>query len=155
MKKFTKLAAVFAALVLAWACFVACSNGDDDSSSDSGSNPSSTSISVEALQGLWLDDDKDGSEGWWIQGNILYPAKKKDGKYIYEEDDPSEFSISGNTISFSTNDISVKAELKIDGDTVTFKYNFDGEEDEEVLKKIDAIPEKKIKGTPGGEEEEK
>lgn len=33
MKKFTKLAAVFAALVLAWACFVACSNGDEDDSS--------------------------------------------------------------------------------------------------------------------------
>lgn len=37
MKKFAKLAAVFAALVLALSCFVACSNGDDDS------NPPQTS----------------------------------------------------------------------------------------------------------------
>ncbi len=30
MKKFTNLVAVFAAMILALSCFVACSNGDDD-----------------------------------------------------------------------------------------------------------------------------
>lgn len=162
MKKFTKLAAVFAALVLAWACFVACSNsssdsgsnGADDSSSnsgsDSGSNSGSTTISVQALQGLWLDKNENGGEGWWIKDNILYPAIMRNGKYIYEEDEPSEFSISGNTINCSINGFSVKIEPKINGDTLTLKYTYNGEEDEEVLKKINAIPNKNI-STPGGE----
>ncbi len=43
MKKFAKLAAVLAALVLALSCFVACSSGDDDDG-DSPSNPSNPSI---------------------------------------------------------------------------------------------------------------
>lgn len=147
------MVAVFAALVLAWACFVACSNsssdsgsnGADDSSSnsgsDSGSNSGSTTISVQALQGLWLDKNENGGEGWWIQGNKLYPAEKKSGKYIYA-DDPLDFSISGNTINYAIENEAREMQAEIKGDTLTVKYNEDGKNYTDVYKKINDTPTK-------------
>lgn len=167
MKKFTKLAAVFAALVLAWACFVACSNsssdsgsnGADDSSSnsgsnagsnsssnsnsgsDSGSNPSSTPISVQALQGLWIENGT--TEGWWIQGTTLYPVEKKNEKYIYEEAAALNFSISGNTINYSIENEAREMQAEINGDTLTLKYKEGKTSYTDTYKKINATPTKK------------
>lgn len=121
MKKFAKLVAVFAALMLAWACFVACSNGDDDngansdsnSDSNSGSNSNSNSgsntgtntgsntgsddASVKALQGLWIEEGSDW--GRYFVGDTMYEAlfDKKAEKYYYCEDG-DKFSVSGTKI---------------------------------------------------------
>lgn len=144
MKKFAKLVAVFAALVLAWACFVACSNSSSDSGSngadDSSSNSGSTTISVQALQGLWIEDG--ATEGWWIQGNKLYPAEKKSGKYIYA-DDPLDFSISGNTINYAIENEAREMQAEIKGDTLTVKYNEGGKNYTDVYKKINDTPTNK------------
>lgn len=121
MKKFAKLVAVFAALMLAWACFVACSNGDDDngtnsdSNSDSnsgsnsnsnsgsntgtnaGSNTGSDTASVKALQGLWIEEGSDW--GRYFVDDTVYEAlfDEKTKKYYYCEDG-NKFSVSGTKI---------------------------------------------------------
>lgn len=51
MKKFKKLAAVFAALVLALSCFVACSNGDDGGSGGGGNGGSTEAPSLQEVAG--------------------------------------------------------------------------------------------------------
>lgn len=147
MKKFTKLAAVFAALVLAWACFVACSNGDEDSSSDSGS----TSISVEALQGLWLDENavKNDIDGMYIIGNTMYRVCLEGEKYYYNEEG-EKFSISGNQIISQSeeDDDDEIIFFEINGDTLTitseYKDSKTGEKKRHVSKynKTNTVPTK-------------
>ncbi len=112
MKKFAKLAAVLAALVLVLPCLVACSNGDDDSGSDS--------ASVQALQGLWISE-----EGWgnYVVGDTMYEAlfDKSNKKYYYNEDG-DKFSVSGNKCIMHYYDGEYDFEFEIKGDTLTVKY---------------------------------
>lgn len=114
MKKFAKLSAVFAALVLALSCFVACSNGDDDSAS------------VQALQGLWIDEktDKNDIDGMYILNNTMYYVCSEGEKYYYDEEG-EKFSISGNQIipQSEDNDDIIFFEINSD-DTLTITYEY-------------------------------
>lgn len=119
MKKFAKLVAVFAALMLAWACFVACSNGDDDNGSDD--------ASVKALQGLWIYE-KDVC-GQYLEGDTFYHAILDGKTWCYDKDDYDKFSVSGNKITVSYYDeeddkyhVYLEADFEINGDTLTLKY---------------------------------
>ena len=134
MKKFAKLVAVFAALMLAWACFVACSNGDDDNGSDD--------ASVKALQGLWIEEGYD--EGVYIVSNTLYDVIVKDGKYYYDKDDSSKFSVSGNKITTYYYDDEGEADFEINGDTLILKILYVSEGEEELEK----FTYKRITGNP-------
>lgn len=134
MKKFAKLVAVFAALMLAWACFVACSNGDDDNGSDD--------ASVKALQGLWIEEGYD--EGVYIVSNTLYDVLVKDGKYYYDKDDSSKFSVSGNKITTYYHDDEGEADFEINGDTLILKILYVSEGEEELEK----FTYKRITGNP-------
>lgn len=103
------MVAVFAALVLAWACFVACSNsssdsgsnGADDSSSnsgsDSGSNSGSTTISVQALQGLWIEKEQ-GQGGIYVVNEKYYLVEVEGNNYSYTEKEGMAFSVDGNKL---------------------------------------------------------
>ncbi len=99
MKRFTKLAAVFAALMLSLACFVACSNGDDSSSAPTGGSASTGNSgsggSATVLEGLWISDDFYG--GYYFVGNKVYSAYRSeiDGRYYYNTEG-REFAIFGN-----------------------------------------------------------
>lgn len=103
------MAAVFAALVLAWACFVACSN----SSSDSGSN----GAAVQALQGLWIDKEGDG---FYFVGNICYDALYYKNYYYCIEGE--EFSISGNKLRIQDYKDVDEYDFTINGNTLNIKY---------------------------------
>ena len=85
MKKFAKLAAVLAALMLALSCFVACSSGDDDDDDDDG-GPS-------VLEGYWATESAIKS-GYYFVGNKMY---RVNAGYYYESQG-IEFSISGDTV---------------------------------------------------------
>lgn len=128
MKKFAKLSAVFAALVLALSCFVACSNGDDDS------------VSVQALQGLWIYE----GEGAYIVGDTFYEAllNKNDGKYYYCKEG-TKFSVSGNKITMYYDEGEYyETDIKINGDKLTMKYY------DEDNKSWEEMTYKKIAETP-------
>lgn len=136
MKKFAKLVAVFAALMLAWACFVACSNGDDDNGSDD--------ASVKALQGLWIEEGSDW--GLYFVGDTVYEAlfDKKAKKYYYCEDG-DKFFVSGNKIiTYYYEEDNEREEVEyfeINRDTLTLKYYGDGEKWEtETYKKMQKTP---------------
>ena len=137
MKKFEKLVAVFAALMLAWACFVACSNGDDDNGSDD--------ASVKALQGLWIEEGYDW--GFYFVGDTVYEAlfDKKAEKYYYCEDG-DKFSVSGTKIIMyyydeEDNECEEEGYFETNGDTLTLKYYGDGEKWEtETYKKMQKTP---------------
>ena len=127
MKKFAKLSAVFAALVLALSCFVACSNGDDDSAS------------VQALQGLWIYEDD--VYGFYIAGNTLYYAILDNTTWCYDKEEADKFSVSGNKITLHFYDEDEYYEdvsyFEINGDTLIFKHydEKDGSLDTDILKK--------------------
>lgn len=131
MKKFAKLVAVFAALMLAWACFVACSNGDDDNGPDD--------ASVKALQGLWIYEDD--VYGFYIAGNTLYYAILDDNTWYYDREYYDKFSVSGNKFTASYYDEGEYSEnvsyFEINGDTLTLKHydEKDGSLDTDILKK--------------------
>lgn len=110
MKKFAKLVALLAALVLVLSCFVACSNGDDGDDADS--------ASVQALQGLWVGED---DYGVYCSGNMLYEALfyRTTGQYYYNKDEAIKFSVSGNKIIIEDEE----AEFAINGDRLTIKYH--------------------------------
>ena len=112
MKKFAKLSAVFAALVLALSCFVACSNGDDDSAS------------VHALQGLWIQDD---DSGFYFENNICYYVWLENNIWYY--DSKGKFSVSGNKIRLYNDEGTEydEADFSINGNKLTLKI--EGEED--------------------------
>lgn len=125
MKKFAKLVAVFAALMLAWACFVACSNGDDDNGPDD--------ASVKALQGLWIEEGYDW--GFYFVGDTVYEAlfDKKAEKYYYCEDG-DKFSVSGTKIIMyyydeEDNECEEEGYFETNGDTLTLKYEYKDEDD--------------------------
>lgn len=121
MKKFTKLAAVFAALVLTWACFVACSNGDDDSSS------------VQALQGLWILED-DNTDGIYIVGNTIYPALfiNNINQAFYNKESGLKFSVSENKIKASGEEMP----FEINGNGLIMSYKEDEDQYIATYKKI-------------------
>ncbi|MDE5581775.1 MAG: lipocalin family protein [Treponemataceae bacterium] len=112
MKKFAKLSAVFAALVLALSCFVACSNGDDDSAS------------VQALQGLWIQDD---DSGFYFENNICYYVWLENNIWYYNS--KGKFSVSGNKIRLYNDEGTEydEADFSINGNKLTLKT--EGEED--------------------------
>ncbi|MDE5776319.1 MAG: lipocalin family protein [Treponemataceae bacterium] len=127
MKKFAKLSAVFAALVLVLSCFVACSNGDDDSAS------------VQALQGLWIYEDD--VYGFYIAGNTLYYAILDNTTWYYDKEEADKFSVSGNKITLHYYDEDKYYEdvsyFEINGDTLILKHydEKDGSLDTDILKK--------------------
>lgn len=129
MKKFAKLSAVFAALVLVLSCFVACSNGDDDSAS------------VQALQGLWIDEnaDKNDIDGMYILNNTVYMVCSEDEKYYYDEEG-DKFSISGNQILSENNDDIIFFEINGDKLTITSKDKKTGEDDVSKYNKKNTVP---------------
>lgn len=148
MKKFTKLAAVFAALVLAWACFVACSNsssdsgsnGADDSSSgsDSGSNPSS----VQALQGLWILENNEG--GIYVVNKKYYLVDVEENNYSYTEKEGMDFSVDGNKlITHYEGEEDDVSEFAIKDNELTLTYVEKGNPVTDTYKKINATPTKK------------
>ena len=135
MKKFEKLVAVFAALMLAWACFVACSNGDDDNGSDD--------ASVKALQGLWIYEDD--FDGYYIEGNTLYYAILDDKTWCYDEEDYDQFFVSGNKFTISYYDdgkhYEDESDFEINGDTLILKYyDEEGSRCTDTLKKSTEKP---------------
>lgn len=127
MKKFVKLAAVFAALVLALSCFVACSSDDGDDES--------------ALEGLWYYDEGEGS---YVVGNKMYSVFYVNGEYYYIEDDATEFTVSGNEITWKYEDgYTEKSSFEISGNKLTVTYYYeDGEEDKVTLTKVNEKPKK-------------
>lgn len=131
MKKFVKLTAVFAALVLALSCFVACSSDDDDES---------------VLAGLWIDED---GYGLYIVGNKMCEAYHEGDKYYYIEEYAIEFTVSGNEITakFETDEgqqYTEKAIFKISGNKLTLTYyDDDGTKDDTVVaEKVNKKPTK-------------
>ena len=149
MKKFAKLTAVFTALVLALSCFVACSNGDDDSDS----------AAVKSLQGLWsfkrsyyesndetYEPSKEYEQGFYFSGNMVYAFIGQDGKYYYD-DEGYKFSVSGNTLVIhfedEEDDDKWEADFEINGDTLTL-YTVDKKvgKEVEIYKKVNSTPTK-------------
>lgn len=125
MKKFMKLAAVFAALVLALSCFVACSSDDDDGDDS-------------ALAGLWIEEDDDFGEGFYVVGNKMYDAYYINGKYYYVAENPSEFTVNENEITFRYEDgYTEKCTFEIIGDTSTIIWS---ESDVFISKKVNKKP---------------
>ena len=149
MKKFAKLTAVFTALVLALSCFVACSNGDDDSDS----------AAVQSLQGLWsfkgayyesndetYEPSEDYEEGFYFSVNMVYEFIGQDGKYYYD-DEGYKFSVSGNTLVIhfedEEDDDKWEADFEINSDTLTL-YTVDKKvgKEVEIYKKVNSTPTK-------------
>ncbi|MDE7291791.1 MAG: hypothetical protein K2N58_07070 [Treponemataceae bacterium] len=134
MKKFKKLAAVLAALVLALSCFVACSNGDDGSST---STSSSNSTSSTALQGLWIiDENEPESYGYYFIGNTRYSVISISGKYYCIEDSKVNFSVSGDKIVVEIEGQTYEASFTINGNTATISTAGTSK----IWKKVDTIP---------------
>lgn len=149
MKKFAKLAAVFAALVLTLSCFVACSNGNEDSKSPgsdkdkptvSGTTTPSDSDdnkSVKALQGLWIYEEESYIWGWYFVNNTMYLVQYVDGTYYCIEDQPMSFSVSGNKIIVDEEDDELS--FTINGKTMNFTMP-DGKSF--IMKKVNVTPTK-------------
>lgn len=101
MKKFVKLAAVLAALVLALSCFVACSNGDDD------------------------DDDSPSVSKWVTEDGEKLTVKGEDsGSYILVSGNNTfegTFKVTAtvNGVTTGTLDGDVVGNYTIDGDKMT------------------------------------
>ncbi|MBD5439292.1 MAG: hypothetical protein HDR37_12160 [Treponema sp.] len=108
MKKFAKLAAVLAALMLALSCFVACSSGDDDDDDDGG--PS-------VLEGYWATGSAI-KDGYYFVGNKMY---RVNAGYYYESQG-IEFSISGDTVKLEGKDY-FSFSISEDGETLTTESN--------------------------------
>ena len=135
MKKFVKLAAVFAALVLALSCFVSCSSDDDDDES--------------VLAGLWIYEEDGYGYGYYVVGNKMFPAYHEGDKYYYIEEEAAEFTVSGNeiTVKFETDggqQYTGKAIFAISGNKLTLTYyDDDGTEDDTVVvEKVNKKPTK-------------
>lgn len=128
MKRFVKLAAVFAVLMLALACFVACSSGDDSSSTGSPA----------VLEGLWVIDDDDEKNGYYFKGNTLYPSCYANRKYYYIEDYKESFFVSGNKIVAYHDEGIDELPFTIRGNTMTLIIS----NESFTLKKVDRIPTK-------------
>lgn len=147
MKRFTKLAAVFAALMLALACFVACSNGDDSSSTSTGGSASTGNSgsggSATVLEGLWVIDEfidnDDEKNGCYFKGNSMYTIGYAHGKYYCIEDSKMSFSVSGNKIVVVDDGETDELLFTISGNTMTIIMP---DKQSCTMEKVEVIPTK-------------